>query len=83
MSVTVIHDTIVVTADDAGAIHYGAAVVVDRGRVVAIGPTPETPWLWRGWLWLGGAAALLTVPSVPLVFGALCALAWRRLQLDR
>ena len=28
-------------------------------------------------------AALLTVPSVPLVFGALCALAWRRLQLDR
>ena len=29
------------------------------------------------------AAALLTVPSVPLVFGALCALAWRRLQLDR
>ena len=29
------------------------------------------------------AAALLTVPSVPLVFGALCALAWSRLQLDR
>lgn len=29
------------------------------------------------------AAALLTVPSVPLVFGALCALAWARLQLDR
>jgi ABC-2 type transport system permease protein len=29
------------------------------------------------------AAALLTVPSVPLVFAALCALAWRRLQLDR
>lgn len=28
-------------------------------------------------------AALLTVPSVPLVFGALCALAWNRLQLDR
>ncbi|RXZ67799.1 ABC transporter permease [Agromyces albus] len=27
-------------------------------------------------------AALLTVPSVPLVFGALCALAWSRLQLD-
>jgi ABC-2 type transport system permease protein len=27
--------------------------------------------------------ALLLVPSVPLVFGALCALAWRRLQLDR
>ena len=29
------------------------------------------------------AAALLTVPSVPLVFGALSALAWARLQLDR
>jgi ABC-2 type transport system permease protein len=29
------------------------------------------------------AAALLTVPSVPLVFGALCALAWSHLQLDR
>lgn len=29
------------------------------------------------------AAALLTVPSVPLAFGALCALAWSRLQLDR
>jgi ABC-2 type transport system permease protein len=27
--------------------------------------------------------ALLTVPSVPLLFGALCALAWARLQLDR
>ncbi|MEV1129143.1 ABC transporter permease [Agromyces sp. NPDC049794] len=29
------------------------------------------------------AAALLTVPSVPIVFGGLCALAWARLQLDR
>ena len=29
------------------------------------------------------AAALLTVPSVPLVFGALCAFVWSRLQLDR
>ncbi|GAA1796969.1 ABC transporter permease [Agromyces neolithicus] len=29
------------------------------------------------------AAALLTVPSVPLVFGALCGVAWARLQLDR
>ncbi|WP_438853796.1 ABC transporter permease [Agromyces sp. M3QZ16-3] len=29
------------------------------------------------------AAALLVVPSVPLVFGALCMLAWSRLQLDR
>lgn len=39
---TVIHDTTVVTADDAGAIHYGAALVVDNGRIAAIGPTPET-----------------------------------------
>ncbi|WP_022892621.1 ABC transporter permease [Agromyces subbeticus] len=29
------------------------------------------------------AASLAIVPSVPLVFGALCALAWSRLQLDR
>ncbi|MFC9918347.1 ABC transporter permease [Agromyces binzhouensis] len=29
------------------------------------------------------AAALLTVPTVPLAFGALCALTWSRLQLDR
>ncbi|MGR0320794.1 ABC transporter permease [Agromyces sp. ZXT2-3] len=29
------------------------------------------------------AAALLTVPTVPLASGALCALAWSRLQLDR
>ncbi|WP_430647539.1 ABC transporter permease [Agromyces sp. GXS1127] len=29
------------------------------------------------------AAALLLVPTVPLAFGALCALAWSRLQLDR
>ena len=29
------------------------------------------------------AAALLTVPSVPIVFGGLVALAWSRLQLDR
>jgi len=28
-------------------------------------------------------ASLFLVPSVPLVFGALCALAWSRLQLDR
>lgn len=29
------------------------------------------------------AVSLAIVPSVPLVFGALCALAWSRLQLDR
>jgi ABC-2 type transport system permease protein len=41
------------------------------------------PALWAIAPGLVPAAALLTVPSVPLVFGALCALAWRRLQLDR
>jgi 5-methylthioadenosine/S-adenosylhomocysteine deaminase len=39
--VTLIHDTTVVTGDDAGAIHYGAALAVDGGRIAAIGPTPE------------------------------------------
>jgi 5-methylthioadenosine/S-adenosylhomocysteine deaminase len=39
--VTIVHDTTIVTGDDAGAIHYGAALVVDGGRITAIGPTPE------------------------------------------
>jgi 5-methylthioadenosine/S-adenosylhomocysteine deaminase len=42
VAVTVIHDATIVTADDAGAIHYGAALVVDGGRITAIGPTAET-----------------------------------------
>ena len=32
MAVTVVHDATIVTADDAGTIHYGAALVVDGGR---------------------------------------------------
>jgi 5-methylthioadenosine/S-adenosylhomocysteine deaminase len=39
--VTIVHDTTIVTADDAGTIHYDAALAVDGGRVAAIGPTPE------------------------------------------
>ena len=42
MAATIVHDTTIVTGDDAGAIHYGAAVVVDGGRITAIGPTAET-----------------------------------------
>jgi 5-methylthioadenosine/S-adenosylhomocysteine deaminase len=42
VAVTVVHDTTIVTADDAGTIHYGAALVVDGGRIAAIGPTVET-----------------------------------------
>jgi 5-methylthioadenosine/S-adenosylhomocysteine deaminase len=42
VAVTVIHDATIVTADDAGAIHYGAALVVDGGRIAAIGPTAQT-----------------------------------------
>ena len=42
MAVTVIHDTTIVTADDAGALHHDAALVVDGARIEAIGPTPAT-----------------------------------------
>lgn len=42
-----------------------------------------TPALWAIAPGDVPTAALLTVPSVPLVFGSLCALAWSRLQLDR
>jgi 5-methylthioadenosine/S-adenosylhomocysteine deaminase len=35
----VIRDTTVVTGDDGGAIHHGAALAVERGRIAAIGPT--------------------------------------------
>jgi 5-methylthioadenosine/S-adenosylhomocysteine deaminase len=41
VAVTVIHDATIVTADDAGTIHHGAALVVDGGRIAAIGATPE------------------------------------------
>lgn len=37
----VIHDATIVTADDAGAIHYDAALVVQDRRIAAIGPAAE------------------------------------------
>src|SRR5499425_815074 len=36
-----IHDTTIVTADDAGSILHGAALAVSDGRIAALGPTPE------------------------------------------
>jgi 5-methylthioadenosine/S-adenosylhomocysteine deaminase len=39
--VTVIHDTTVVTADEAGTIHYDAALAVAGGRIFALGPTAD------------------------------------------
>lgn len=53
--------------------------VADLGAWVPI----VVPALWAIEPASQPAAALLTVPSVPIVFGALCALAWGRLQLDR
>jgi 5-methylthioadenosine/S-adenosylhomocysteine deaminase len=38
---TVLHDTTIVTGDAAGAIHYGAALVVDGDRITAIGQTSD------------------------------------------
>ena len=37
----VIHDAVIVTADDRDAVHYGAAIAIDGSRIAAIGPTPE------------------------------------------
>jgi 5-methylthioadenosine/S-adenosylhomocysteine deaminase len=39
-AVTLIHDTTVVTADDAGTLVRDAAVVVEQGRIAAVGPSP-------------------------------------------
>jgi 5-methylthioadenosine/S-adenosylhomocysteine deaminase len=41
VAVTLIHDTTLVTGDDAGAVHYGGAVAVEGGRIAALGPTAE------------------------------------------
>jgi 5-methylthioadenosine/S-adenosylhomocysteine deaminase len=38
---TIIRDATIVTGDDAGSIHYGAALVAEDGRIVAIGPTAD------------------------------------------
>jgi ABC-2 type transport system permease protein len=55
------------------------SAIADVGAWVPI----VAPALWAIAPDVVPAAALLTVPTVPLVFGALCALAWSRLQLDR
>ncbi len=39
--VTVVHDATVVTGDDAGTIHYDAALAVEGGRIVALGPAAD------------------------------------------
>jgi ABC-2 type transport system permease protein len=55
------------------------SAIADVGAWVPI----VAPALWAIAPDVVPAAALLTVPTVPLVFGALCALAWSRLQFDR
>ncbi len=40
-SETIIHDATIVAVDDAGTIHYDAALVVANGRIAAIGPSAE------------------------------------------
>jgi ABC-2 type transport system permease protein len=67
----------------------GAAVIIMViAQVLAVSGTGTwlpivAPALWAIEPDSVPAAALLTVPGVPLIFGALCALAWSRLQLDR
>jgi 5-methylthioadenosine/S-adenosylhomocysteine deaminase len=39
--VSLIHDATIVTGDDAGAIHYDAAVAIEGARVAAIGATAD------------------------------------------
>ncbi len=41
MAAILIHDTTIVTADEAGSILYDAALVVRDGRIAALGPTTE------------------------------------------
>jgi hypothetical protein len=40
---TMVHNTTIVTADEACAVQYDAAIVVEAGRIAAIGPTAEPP----------------------------------------
>src|SRR5258706_7423416 len=37
----VIHDAVIVTADDRTAVHYAATIAIEGPRIAAIGPTPE------------------------------------------
>jgi 5-methylthioadenosine/S-adenosylhomocysteine deaminase len=41
VAVTLIHDTTLVTGDDAGAVHYGGALAIEGERIVALGTTAE------------------------------------------
>jgi cytosine/adenosine deaminase-related metal-dependent hydrolase len=47
MAATLIHDTTIVTADEAGSILYDAALFVLDGRIAALGPTTELIARWR------------------------------------
>ena len=38
----VLHDTTLVTGDEAGTVHYEAALLVERGRITAMGPSAAT-----------------------------------------
>lgn len=38
---TVIHDCVVVTADDTDTVHYGAAIAIDGQKIAAIGPSTD------------------------------------------
>ena len=38
---TIIHSTTIVTADDACAVQYNAAIAIDGDRIAAIGPNAE------------------------------------------
>src|SRR6185436_14417594 len=38
---TLIHDTVVVTADDSDTVHYGAAIAIEGAKIAAIGPSAE------------------------------------------
>jgi ABC-2 type transport system permease protein len=67
------------------AASVGIVVLAQVSAVIGVGEWVPivAPALWAIAPDAVPAAALVTVPSVPLVFGALCALAWSRLQLDR
>src|SRR5262249_30398303 len=38
---TIMHNTAIVTADDACTVHYDAAIAIDGARIAAIGPNAE------------------------------------------
>ena len=63
----------------------GIIVVAQVSAIAEIGVWVPivTPALWAIAPEAVPPAALLGVAGVPLAFGALCALAWSRLQLDR